>query len=513
MNPTDYHTEQPVKSKPEGEQQARKGFSGMKFPSAFTVIAVVTILVWLLAFLVPSGRYEVDPDSGRPISGSYAPSETGMTLGDRLMDLFMAPINGLYGVESADTGTVGAYEAGELFGSAGVFLFVLAIGMFITVTIKSGAIEAGIGRLNERLAGRGTVLISILIVVFSIAGTTEGMAEESLGFYALVIPLALGLGYDRLTAAAIILLGAGIGTLASTINPFATGAASDAAEVSLGDGIVLRLIMFVVLTGIVIVYVVRYANRVAADPSRSMVGIDPHDRLKPAGHRAFTTGHKITLVLMALTFVFMIFAIVPWAQIINGPEAGSFAWQLDWYFPELAALFIVMAIVIGIVSGYSEEKLTSTLVAGAGDFIGAGLIIVLARGVTVIMNNAQITDTVLHAFENIVSQTPAALFAPVLFWLNIPLAFLVPSSSGHAVLAMPVLAPLADFAGLSRAIAVTAYQSASGWMNLFTPTSAVVMGGLALAKVGYGTFLRFLWPLLVILLVVISIFLVVGALV
>ena len=142
----------------------------------------------------------------------------------------------------------------------------------------------------------------------------------------------------------------------------------------------------------------------------------------------------------------MIFAIVPWAQVINGPDADSYAWQLDWYFPELAALFLVMSIVVGLIGGLGEKGLTDTLVRGAGDFVGVGLIIVMARGITVIMNNSQITDTVLHSMENAVSDTSNGVFGALMFLVNIPLAFLVPSTSGHAALAMPIMAPLADFA-------------------------------------------------------------------
>src|SRR5690606_12932217 len=220
---------------------------------------------------------------------------------------------------------------------------------------------------------------------------------------------------------------------------------------------------------------------------------------------------RLVLWLMGATFAFMIYAIVPWAQVINGPDADSYRWQLDWYFPELAALFLVMAVVIGLVAGFREKQLTDTVVAGAGEFIAAGLIIVLARGVTVIMNNSMITDTVLNGLESAVESASSSVFAGLLFILNIPLAFLVPSSSGHAALAMPILAPLGDFAGVSRHIVVTAYQSASGWMNLFTPTSAVVMGGLALARVPYNRYLRFLAPLLGILLVLTIGFVGVGA--
>ena len=495
---------------PQDEARPRRQ---LRFPSAFTVLLVVTVSVWLVAFVVPTGRYALDAD-GRPVPGSYAAVDAGLSFVDRLYQLFLAPVNGLYGVKSTETGFVGPYEVGELFGAAGVFLFVLAIGVFITMTMRSGAIDAGIGRVGARLGGRGAPLIVVLMVLFSLAGTTEGMAEETLGFYALVVPLVLSLGYDRLTAASIVLLGAGIGTLASTVNPFATGAASGAADISIGDGIGLRLVMYVVLTAVVIGYVLRYAQRVRSDPSRSLVGFLPEDvDVVDRQERALelTGRHKVVLALVAATFAFMIFAIVPWAQVVNGPDAASYGFQLDWYFPELAALFIVMAVVVGLVGGLGEAKLSATISQGAGDYVAAGIIIVLARGVTVIMNNSQITDTVLRSLESAVSGTSSAVFGGLMFLVNIPLAFLIPSSSGHATLAMPVLAPLGDFAGVSRAVVVTAFQSASGWMNLFTPTSAVVMGGLALAKVSYGAYLRFLAPLLGLLLVLITAFIAVGA--
>lgn len=498
----------------DGDEEPPPGSHKIRFPSAFTVLVAVTVAVWLLAFVVPTGQYDTDPDSGRPIPGSYQEADVDFSFNDRLYELYMAPVNGLYGVQSSETGLIGPYESGELFGAAGVFLFVLAIGIFITMTMRSGAITAGIARVSSRFGGRGVPLIIILMVLFSLGGTTEGMAEETLGFYALVVPLMLSLGYDRMVAASVILLGAGVGTMASTINPFATGVASGAADISIGDGIGLRLLMYVVLTSISIAYVVRYAKRIKKDPKTSLVGFREEDDelttdIAEAPH--LTARQRTVLWLMGGTFAMMIYAIVPWAQVINGPDAVSYRWQLDWYFPELAALFVVMAIVIGLVAGLGEKGMTDTVVAGAGDFIAAGLIIVLARGVTVIMNNALITDTVLNTLEDTVQDTSAGVFGVLMFVLNIPLAFLVPSSSGHATVAMPVLAPLADFAGVSRAIVVTAFQSASGWMNLFTPTSAVVMGGLALAKVEYNRYLRFLAPLLGILAVLTIGFVAIGA--
>lgn len=489
------------------------------FPSALTVLVLVTLGVWALAFLIPPGMYDRD-EHGAPVQGTYHRVESSQSLTDRLNDLFLAPVNGLYGILDPVSGQVGPTFSGELYGSAGVFLFILAIGAFITVVFATGALERGIERLAHRLRSRGSLLIAGIMLVFSVLGTVEGFAEETLGFYGLIVPLMLALGYDRMTAVGTIILGAGIGVLCSTVNPFATGVASSAAGISLGDGIVLRFVMWVALTAVTIGYVVRYARRVLGDPGRSLSGFLPGDREQIAtgddGGPApeLTRLHRTVLVLTCLIFSFMIFSVVPWSSALTGrADATPYGWELGWSFPELAALFLVAAVLVGIVARMGEPVLSATVVQGAADFISPALVIVLARGVTVIMNNSQITDTVLHSIEGIVAGSSSGLFAVIVFLVNLPLAFLIPSSSGHATLAMPILAPLADFAGVSRAIVVTAWAAASGWMNLWVPTTAVTIGGVALAKVGYNRYLRFVWPLLAILAVLICAFVAAGAVV
>ncbi|MFI6055010.1 YfcC family protein [Streptomyces violascens] len=521
---------------PPFEEPTPSKTGGFRFPSALTILAIVTVAVWILAFVIPSGAYDRNAD-GAPVEGTYHRVDNGQSFVDRLNDLFLSPVNGLYGIQDAKSGRVGPTMAGELYGSAGVFLFVLAIGAFITVVFAAGALDRGIGLLAHRLRERGALLIAGVMTVFSVLGTVEGFAEETLGFYGLIVPLMLALGYDRLVATGTIIVGAGIGVLCSTVNPFATGVASSAAGISLGDGIVLRFVMWAVLTAVSILYVVRYGRRVQRDPSKSLTGFLPGDlehreaQVRPADGAAGadaapeTTGpspgaeppeltrtHKLVLTLLALVFAFMIFSVVPWSSALTGKaEAVPYSWELGWSFPQLAALFLVAAVLVGVAARLGEAELSSTIIQGAADFISPALVIVLARGVTVIMNNSQITDTVLHSIEGVVKGAPSALFAVIVFVVNLPLAFLIPSTSGHATLAMPILAPLADFAGVSRAVVVTAWQAASGWMNLWVPTTAVTIGGVALAKVGYNKYLRFVAPLLAILFVLICAFVAVGA--
>ncbi|MGW5334990.1 YfcC family protein [Streptomyces bauhiniae] len=485
------------------------------FPSALTVLAVVTIAVWLLAFLIPPGQYDRDA-AGAPVQGTYHRVSAGESFVDRLNDLFLSPVNGLYGLRDPKTGLVGPDLAGELYGAAGVFLFVLAIGAFITVVFATGALDRGIARLAHRLRERGALLIAGIMVVFSVLGTVEGFAEETLGFYGLIVPLMLALGYDRMVAVGTIILGAGVGVLCSTVNPFATGVASSAAGISLGDGIALRFVMWVVLTAVTVAYVIRYARRVRRDPARSLTGFLPGDREHateaPDAEPELTGLQRAVLATMVLVFAFMIFAVVPWSSALTGDaDATPYGFELDWSFPQLAALFICAAVLVGLVARMGEQRLSATIVRGAADFISPALVIVLARGVTVIMNNSRITDTVLHSIEGVVRGTSSGVFAVIVFVVNLPLAFLIPSTSGHATLAMPILAPLADFAGVSRAVVVTAWQASSGWMNLWVPTTAVVMGGVALAKVGYDRYLRFAWPLLAVLFALICGFVALGA--
>ncbi|MCB0916296.1 MAG: YfcC family protein [Actinobacteria bacterium] len=546
------------------EEPKKKGF---RFPTAFTVLFFVLLIVWGLTFIIKPGSYDyVDCGEGtvKPVPGSYHSITVDSTFGQRLKDLWLSPVNGLYGIQpdqadvdddgnplkaavatpedileackgtiSEQTGIpedqltvedavdnavvlgpkaqIGPYESGALIGAVQVFFFVLAIGAFITVTMRTGALDAGIARLVHRFKARSAVLVIVLMVVFSLGGTTYGMAEETLGFYALIVPIMVALGYDRLVGATVIMLGAGIGTLASTVNPFATGVASSAAGIELGNGIVLRVIMYLVLTVVTILFVLRYAQRVKKDPKRSLVkpvAGDEHLLAEAAEEPPKMTGGQTAVIwIFILTFALMIFSVIPWSDFSESLEGIT----LGWYFPELAALFLVAAIIIGLVGKLGEEGMVNAIVAGMGDFMGAALIIALARGVTVVMNNAGITDTVLNALEGVVSGLSSGVFAVVMFIVNIPLAFLVPSSSGHATLAMPIMAPLADFANVSRAMVVTGFQSASGWVNLITPTSAIVMGGLTLAKVGYDRYIRFVTPLMVILFVLVSIFMVIGA--
>jgi uncharacterized ion transporter superfamily protein YfcC len=481
-------------------------------PSAYTILFALIVLTALATWIIPAGQYALDPD-GSPIPGTY--QEVDSSPQRIIVDSLEAPINGMYGIEDAETGNVDVFNSGTLFGAIDVALFILVIGGFIAITMKTGAIQAGITLLVRRMRGRERRLIPVLMIVFAIGGTTYGMAEESLAFYVLIITVMIAAGYDAVVGALVLLLGCGIGVLGSTVNPFATGIASGFADVPLTDGLGLRLVILVVGLAIGIWYVLRYAERVRRDPSTSLV----YD-MKEANERHFaaevddssgeivlTGTHKIVLALFAGAFAVMVYGVIPWEDLNIGLPT------LWWWFPQMTASFLLFGIIIGLVAKMNEGELTSTFVDGARDLVGVALIIGIARGITVVMNNGQITDTVLHWAEEALGDVGEAAFAVVMYVLFLPLSFLIPSSSGLATVAMPIMAPLADFAGADRSLVVTAYQSASGLLNLVTPTSAVVMGGLAIARVPYGKYLRFVWPLLAMLAALTVVVLALGALV
>lgn len=489
-----------------------------------TILALVIFAVWAAAWFIPSGVYSFD-EVGRPIPGSFENVASPLTPWERVVDLLLSPINGLYGLQNPDTGMVQPFGVGSLFGSAQVFFFILAIGAFMTVVFATGALDLGIAHLAHKFRSRGTALIVILSIVFGILGSVMSWSDETLGFYALLIPVMLALGYDRMVGVAVISVAPFVGGIGSTVNPFRIGVGSDAAGVSIGDGIELRVVMLVLVLGATILYTLRYAKKVKNDPTTSIVGISAADAHYAAEAstgelEALTGRHKVIIGLVAFTFVLLIFSIVPWTAIFNPTTydpvtleqiPNIFGWELGWWLPELSAMFLVMSVVVGMVGGLGEKGITQHMMRGAGDFLGPAIIVFVARAVSVIMTNTKTLDTVLNAMEGVVSGTSNIVFVILMSIVAVPLGFLVGSGSAGMALVMPILAPLGDFAGIDRSLIVTIYNSVGGWLLLFLPTNALLVAGLALGRVGFGAYLKFMLPLIGILAGIILIVQLVGA--
>ncbi len=491
-----------------------------KMPTAYTLLFLIIVVIAALTWIVPGGKYDTKVDKATqqeiPVAGTYHQLSVDKQTPQGIWEVVNAPINGF-------------------FDAVDIALFVLVIGGFLGVVMKTGAIDAGITRVIRKLNGREQWLIPILMTLFAIGGTTYGMAEETIAFYPILIPVLIAAGYDALTAVSIIALGAGIGVLGSTVNPFATGIASGFAGISIGDGLGLRIIILIVTLIVGILFVMRYAKKVKANPSTSLIADMKEENEKQflsqnTEDLEFTGRRKAVLSVFGITFVIMILGVIPWAakfnitifeDLVNAlgkiPFVGKLLGNLvplgDWWFGELTMLFLVSSIIIAFIYKMGDENFTSTFINGARDLLGVAIIIGISRGITVVMNAGGMTATVLHWGEGALEQLGSVLFTNLSFLFYLPLSFLVPSTSGLATLSMPIMAPLADFAHVGRDLVITAYQSASGVVNLVTPTSAVIMGALAIARIPYSTYLKHVWKLVVALSVIIMVILSVATII
>jgi uncharacterized ion transporter superfamily protein YfcC len=503
------------------QRSSEKPKSG--FPAPITILTFVLVFVWIATFFIPSGEYKHDA-SGSPIANSFRYVESPLDFEGRVEDLLLAPINGMYGIQDPETGQVGPVNKGAMFGSVGVFLFILSIGGFMGVVFATGALDLGIHHLSDRFRERGALLIAVLAALFGLLGSIKGWSDETLGLYAMMVPLMIALGYDRMVTVAVVTVAPFVGALASTINPFLTGIGSSKAGVSIADGMGLRLLLLALTLGATIGYTLWYAARVNADPSKSLSGIGAEDRALAAADsqapKPLTTTHMVVIGLVFFTFGLLAFSIVPWGALLSSASVDPYTdktinsplwWELGWWLPELSALFFVMAIVVGIVGRLGEGVGAKAFIKGVTDFTGPAFLVTLARSVSVVMTNTKTIDTVLHGMEGLVSGASSAAFVMLTFLGSLLLSFLVGGGAAGTALTMPVLAPLGDFAGVDRAMVVTTWGAAAGWLRLITPTNAILIAGLALAKVGFDQYVRFIVPLMGILLAIILVVLLLGA--
>lgn len=452
-----------------------------------------------------------------------------------------------------------------------VCLFVMILGGFLGMMTKTGALDNGIAVLVKKLKGNELVLIPVLMFIFSIGGTTYGMCEETVPFYALLAATMMAAGFDPLVGAATVLLGAGCGCLGSTVNPFAVGAAVDALTsrgIEVNQTIIIGLgaVLWIVTTAISIFFVMRYAKKVKADKGSTILSLQElHDAEEAHGAAAAEVNKDVTLtgrqkgvlVLFAFTFVVMILGFIPIGDLsesvadffnagatyeevvdpitsddlaaaydesngtvttMDGTVEGTSAAEVEtsqgwsaivtglpigqWYFDEASTWFFIMAIIIGIVGGLSEKEIVNTFISGAADMMSVVLIIALARGISVLMAATGLDMYVLEAAAAALKGVSGVLFAPLAWILYFGLSFLIPSTSGMATVSIPIMGPLAAQLGFSPEVMVMIFSSAIGVVNLFTPTSGAIMGGLALARIEWTTWLKFAVKIIVVLSVV-----------
>ena len=477
-------------------------------PSSFTILLALLAIVAVITVIV-SGT------SGGEVTAA------------RLSDFCTAPVKGF-----AD--------------ALPVCLFVMILGGFLGMMTETGALDNGIAVLVQKLKGNEIMLVPVLMLIFSLGGTTYGMCEETVPFYALLAATMMAAGFDPMVGAATVLLGAGCGCLGSTVNPFAVGAAVDALTgvgIEVNQSIIIGLgaVLWIVTTGMSIFFVMNYAKKVKADKGSTILSMQElKDAEETHGKAAsevnkevkLTGRQKGVLIAFAFTFVVMIVGFIPLADLNEGVanffDAGAVydadgnaivqGWSAlitglpigQWYFDEASTWFFLMAVLIGIIGGLSEKQIVNTFITGAADMMSVVLVIALARGISVLMANTGLDVFVLDAAANALAGLSGVIFAPMSFLVYFGLSFLIPSTSGMATVSMPIMGPLAVKLGFSPEVMVMIYSAAIGIVNLFTPTSGAIMGGLALAKIEWTTWLKFALKLIVALSVVCAIILTIA---
>ena len=390
-----------------------------------------------------------------------------------------------------------------------VCIFVMVLGGFLAVVAKTKALETGIKKLVEKLHGKEYLLILLLMLIFSVFGTTYGFLEESVGFYVLIAATMFAAGMDPLVGVATILLGAGSGVLGSTINPFATGVAISAMkdagiEYNQGTVILIAVVLWLTTLAISAFFTVRYAKKVQRDKGSTFLSL----REQAAAEKKYgkymeakdeivkLTGKQIaTLVVFAITFIVMIVGFIPWGEFgitffdswtgwLTGATLGN------WWFYEAALWFLLMSIVISIINRQGEHGFVDAFVDGADDMVGVVLVIAVARGASVLMAETSLDNFIVVNAASALASLPEMLFVPLNYLLHVVLSVLVPSSSGLATLSTPIIAPVAAQLGYSTNVAAMTIVAANGLVNLITPTCGAIMGGLALAKVDYSTWFK-----------------------
>lgn len=455
--------------------ESSKGIKQFKVPHVYAIIFALMVIFAVLTWIVPSGSYQRQEVNGREVTvaGTYEQSEktyideeTGdeIDLRQGVFDVLQAPTRGIQ-------------EAIE------VVAFILIVGGSFQVITKTGAITSGMGRVVRRFKNKDILIIPIAMVLFALGGTSFGMAEETLPFFAIFMPIMMAMGFDSMTAFMVVFVGARTGYIASTINPFNVLIAQGILGIQGNPQLWLRMIAWVVLTAVAITWVVLYARRVKKNPESSITFED--DIAKKVEFAAdesaldaeFTGRQKGVLAVFIAGMCLII-----WGLVTQG-----------WYMNEISAVFLAMGLLAGVIAGFSQDVIAQEFVAGIADFAFSAIVVGLARGILVIASDGMIIDTILNALATGLGGIPAVLFTTLLYAVENLLAILVPSSSGLAALTAPIFGPLTELMGLNPEAAVWALSMGSATMSLICPTSAILVAGLGVCKIKLGQWWKTVW--------------------
>ncbi len=514
-----------------------------KIPSAFTILIVLTIVMAVATWLIPAGRYnteEVSTSAGTKeiaVKGTYMSATDRVKVAEENLEKVKKE-EGITDEESDAAKENEAYQAAvaDVDAAKGIkdpqglweilmapvkgikevvdiMVVVLFVGGLLALEAKVGAIQAGFKVLMDKMRGKEKWLIPILIALFAVCGSAYGSQEETVVYYAFMVPLMMAAGYNAMTALMTVIVGTTVGIAASTVNPFSAMIAAEVGGTEVGKGMLTRTIMLIVGVIIGSFFVVRYAEKVKAGKYAEDSVNDKKLKFAKTSDKVgeFDAKRKATLVIIFMALIVItIFAFIPWDTLginwfvdfkewIAGiPFLGEFLGDFTpfgwWWFDELSVLYLVSALAIGFMYKIGDREFVDIFISGAKDVLAVVLIIGVARGITVVMNDGNITHTILHWLESMMAALPEGvtkgLFGGVLYIVFLPLAFLIPSTSGLASVSMPIFGQLAELTGVGAHIAVAAFVAGSGIIQMLAPTVASLMGGTVACGVSYSKYLK-----------------------
>jgi len=423
-----------------------------RVPSTYVIIALLIAISAMITWLVPGGQYTTAPD-GKLV---YEPVASA----PQTWQVFTAIYHGF-------------------IRQAGIIVFILVVGGAFWLLNATGAVSAGISRFIAAVGKRDKLVLVAITLLFSLAGAVFGMSEETIPFVGIVVPLVLSMGYDAFMGMLIVYVAANIGFSSAFLNPFTVGIAQGMADLPLFSGLGYRLFCWAFLTLLLAVFVVLYARRTRKSPVASASQPDP------AASAPLTRRQKWVLVVLLLTVVALVVGVT----------------CFDWYLPEITGLFLLMGIVAGIIAGFSANRIADELLSGARDILSAALVVGFASGIIVILQDGHVVDSILHAMQEGMDGSGPVASLTAMYGIQAVINFLLPSATAKAAITIPIMAPFSDLVGVSRQAMVLAFQFGDGFTNMLTPTSGVLMAALAMARIPYEKWVKWIWKMVVVLLV------------
>ena len=421
-----------------------------RVPNTYVIIAMLIALCAVATWFVPGGQYVTAADG----TLVYEPVESV----PQTWQVFSAIYHGFVK-------------------QAGIIIFILVVGGAFWLLNATGAVSAGIRRFIRRVGRYDKLVLVALTLLFSLAGAVFGMSEETIPFIGIVVPLVVSMGYDAFMGMLIVYVAANVGFSSAFLNPFTVGIAQGMAGLPVFSGMNYRLFCWGFLTLLMILFVVLYARRTRRVPETTVV--------ETADATVLTARHKGILLVLLATVVLLIVGVTCW----------------DWYMPEITGLFLLMGIVCGIIAGFGANRIAEELIAGAKDILSAALVVGFASGIVVILQDGHIVDSILHSLQSGLDGTSPVASLSAMYGIQALINFLIPSATAKAAITIPIMAPFADLVGVSRQAMVLAFQFGDGFTNMITPTSGVLVAALAMARIPYEKWVKWVWKGVVVLLV------------